>query len=860
MRTQRPLILAVPAAVLLLAGATAAHARGALRLGPGNTDSYVAIGDAAKLDLSTFTIETWFMRQGAGVTTSTGSGGIATFLPLVTKGAGAGAGTTDDANWLLGIDTASDVLAADFQEGAAGTSPGANHPVAGSTPIVNNVWYHAAATYDGTTWRLYLNGVPEAELVVGQPPRADGVVPAALGTALAADATPHGFFDGTLDEVRVWNVARTSTQIRTTLNADGPLAPTLVARWGLDDGSGTTTTDAVVPEQDGTITNASFAWVASAPFDIVPCDDGTSVCSDGLFCNGADTCDTTLLRCTIHAGDPCAGGAECADACNETADHCFDPAGTACTDDGNVCTDDACNGAGSCVATANTASCDDGAFCNGTDTCSGGTCVHAGDPCAGGGECADTCNETADHCFEPGGTACTDDGNVCTDDACNGAGSCVATANTASCDDGAFCNGTDTCSGGACIHAGDPCAGGAECSDACNEAADDCFVPGGGACSDDGNTCTADVCDGAGVCTHAPGNAGTTCRSAAGACDLAELCTGSSASCPADEIAAAGTTCRPVAGTCDVAEACTGASVLCPADVFVAGGTVCRASAGQCDVAESCTGTAAACPANGLVADGTPCDDGEICSADDACAAGACVATLDPTVCLDHFTCYAATHTAGAPRFLSVYALPLTDTFGSTTADVRKLRMLCAPASVNGNDPGAVGSPEHLEEYVTRVTPRFEKTTNRRIVNQFGTLLVDVVKPTGLALPTATSLVAIPQPIAAPATDEFQCYRIRPARGGARFTPVVDVVLEDEFGSFTVDVRKPKRLCAPADRFGNDPGARSHRGFLTCYQFKQTSVPKFAKVTPLFASNPFGSETLDVKSRSELCVPSLLDP
>ena len=784
MRTQRPLILAVPAAVLLLAGATAAHAQGALQLGPGNTDSYVAIGDTAKLDLSTFTIETWFRRLGAGVTTSTGSGGIAAFLPLVTKGAGAGAGTTDDANWLLGIDTASDVLAADFQEGAAGTSPGANHPVAGSTPIVNNVWYHAAATYDGTTWRLYLNGVLEAELVVGQPPRADSVVPAALGTALAADATPYGFFDGTLDEVRVWNVARTSTQIRATLNTEGPLAPTLAARWGLDDGSGTTTVDAVVPEQDGTITNASFAWVASAPFDIAPCDDGTSVCSDGLFCNGADTCDTTLLRCTIHAGDPCAGGAECADTCNETADNCFEPGGTACTDDGNVCTDDACNGAGSCVATANTASCDDGAFCNGTDTCSGGSCVHAGDPCAGGAECADTCNETADHCFEPGGTACTDEGNVC----------------------------------------------------------------------------TADVCDGAGVCTHPPGNAGTTCRSAAGACDLAELCNGSSASCPSDGIAAAGTSCRPVAGACDVAEACTGASVLCPADVLAAAGTVCRPSAGQCDVAESCTGTAAACPANGFLADGTPCDDGEICSADDACAAGACVATLDPTVCLDHFTCYAATHTPGTPRFLAVYALPLTDTFGSTTADVRKTRMMCAPASVDGNDPGAVGSPEHIEEYVTRVTPRFEKSTNRRIVNQFGTLVVDVVKPTGLALPTATSLVAIPPPIAAPATDEFQCYRIRPARGAARFTPVVGVALEDAFGSFTVDIRKPKRLCAPADRFGNDPGAPSHRAFLTCYQFKQTSTPKFAKITPLFASNPLGGETLDVKSRSELCVPSLLDP
>ena len=785
MRIPPPAILRlVVPAVLLLAGVGGAHAQGALRLGPGNTDTYVAIGNVPKLGLSTFTIETWFIRQGAGVPTSTGTGGIASFLPLVTRGAGAGAGTTDDANWLLGIDTASDVLAADFQEGAGGAAPGANHPVTGTTPIVNDVWYHAAATYDGTTWRLYLNGVLEAELVVGQPARADGVLPAALGTALAADATPHGYFDGTLDEVRVWDVARTSSQIRATLNAEVPSVPTLVARWALDDGAGTTAIDAVAPEQDGSITNASFAWVASAPFDVVPCDDGTSACDDGLFCNGTDSCDAALLRCTIHAGDPCAGGTECSDTCNEAANDCLVPAGTACTDDGNVCTDDACDGAGSCVATANTASCDDGAFCNGTDTCSGGACVHAGDPCAGGAECADTCNESADDCLVPTGTACPDDGNVC----------------------------------------------------------------------------TSDVCDGAGACTHPAGNAGTTCRAAAGACDLAESCDGSSASCPADEIATAGTTCRPVAGGCDVAESCTGASVICPADEFVDAGTECRASAGQCDVPEACTGAAAACPANGFVPDGTACDDGEICSADDACDAGACVATLDPAVCLDHFTCYAATQTPGTPRFRAIYALPLTDAFGSTTADVRKSRMLCAPASVNGEDPAAVASPEHLEEYLTKVSPRFEKTEGRRIVNRFGTLVVDVVKSTGVAVPTAKSLVAIPPPLAAPATDEFQCYRVRPAKGSPRFAPVTGLALEDGLGSFTVDLRKLKRLCAPVDRFGNDPDAPTHRAYLACYQVKQTSAPKFAKVTPIYASNPFGGETLDLKSRAELCVPSLLDP
>ncbi len=170
-------------------------------------------------------------------------------------------------------------------------------------------------------------------------------------------------------------------------------------------------------------------------------------------------------------------------------------------DDVNLCTDDACVG-GFCEYTNNTDSCDDGLFCNGADTCSGGNCsVHAGDPCVGGSECADSCNESADNCYDPAGTVCTDDGNVCTDNECDGGGSCVAYDNTDSCDDGLFCNGADTCSGGTCsVHAGDPCVGGSECADNCNEAADNCFDPAGTPCTDDGNVCTDDECDGAGTC------------------------------------------------------------------------------------------------------------------------------------------------------------------------------------------------------------------------------------------------------------------------------------------------------------------------------------------------------------------------
>src|SRR5439155_1094447 len=113
------------------------------------------------------------------------------------------------------------------------------------------------------------------------------------------------------------------------------------------------------------------------------------------------------------------------------------------------------------------------------------------------------------------------------------------------------------------------------------------------ACTADTNPCTLDVCDGSSnACTHPAGNQGTVCRAGVGPCDAAETCTGTSITCPADAVQPAGFVCRAAAaGGCDVAETCDGSSVSCPTDAFLPSSTVCRASAGVCDAAENCTGT-----------------------------------------------------------------------------------------------------------------------------------------------------------------------------------------------------------------------------------------------------------------------------
>lgn len=216
--------------------------------------SFVTMGAAtATLGAGSFTIECRFLKTGAGVSTTTGGDGI-TAIPLVTKGRNEGEGSTTDCNYFLGID-ANGKLVADFEQLNAtnnGTAyaAGQNFPVTGSTTLQNGVWYHVAATYDTTTavWKLYVNGVAETlstplPTFVGVVPRSDSTQHFGIGSALSSLGAAAGFFQGCIDEVRVWNYARSSAEIIANIETKITAGVTgLLGRYGLDAGSGTTAT------------------------------------------------------------------------------------------------------------------------------------------------------------------------------------------------------------------------------------------------------------------------------------------------------------------------------------------------------------------------------------------------------------------------------------------------------------------------------------------------------------------------------------------------------------------------------------------------------------------------------------------
>ena len=241
------------------------------------TNDLVTFGAAPSLGLTTFTLELWFKREGAGVGVTTGTGGITSAIPLVTKGRGEGDTTANlNMNYFFGIDASTGRLAADFED----TTGGDNHPVAGTTIVTSNVWHHAAATYNGSTWNLYLDGALEGTLAVASSiPESSSIQHAGIATAMTSAGVPGaaGFFNGVIDEVRIWNVARSQAQIQADKNAELTSGTGLIGRWGMNEGTDTTVGNSIAGGVNGTATNGPL-WVAG--FDPAPVNNAPVAVAD----------------------------------------------------------------------------------------------------------------------------------------------------------------------------------------------------------------------------------------------------------------------------------------------------------------------------------------------------------------------------------------------------------------------------------------------------------------------------------------------------------------------------------------------------------------------------------------------------
>lgn len=127
-----------------------------------------------------------------------------------------------------------------------------------SIPI--HQYTHVAATYEASTETasLYINGVFDTSKSVGNSV-SNSTGNLYYGFDLVGSDPP---LKGIIDEARIWNIARTESEIQSTMNQ--PLNGNetgLIGYWKFDEGTGTITYDATSSHNDGTISGAT--WVIS---------------------------------------------------------------------------------------------------------------------------------------------------------------------------------------------------------------------------------------------------------------------------------------------------------------------------------------------------------------------------------------------------------------------------------------------------------------------------------------------------------------------------------------------------------------------------------------------------------------------
>ncbi len=335
------------------------------------------------------------------------------------------------------------------------------------------------------------------------------------------------------------------------------------------------------------------------------CDPADGRCketpvNEGSLCDDEDPCTVNdVCRSGICAGDsaPC--------------------------DDANECTTDSCDAVSGCLHVNNTSACDDGNECTAADACRDGMCIGTrmvecgclldadcaaledANPCNGTLSCVDfACvvdPATVVRCSDPFGKPCQRS-------ACNPAtGRCaiVKLADDRPCVDDNSCTYDEYCLDGECTGTEIPC--------------------------NDNNLCTDDYCDQYGGCFHSYNTAG--CEDG-DPCSVEDHCQNGKCVAGADRACDDGKPC-----TLDMCSSTTGCYAIpitepgigCDTgDPCIIGATcqngLCVGERRNCEDGDPCTdnycdSTDGLCKKRN---NSSPCEDGNVCTVNDYCAAGAC--------------------------------------------------------------------------------------------------------------------------------------------------------------------------------------------------------------------------------------------
>ena len=195
-------------------------------------DDYVAIADDPILRMTNaLTMEAWFRPESLSATD---------YLLVINK----------EGEYEVGISPTGEIA-----WGLANTDPGWTWHDTGYAVNLNE-WHHVAVAYDNGTVNTYVNG---------------NLVDTYFGSGSIGDQhpalnelriggrqnNPSGkFFDGQIEEVRIWNSARTQAEVQANLDARLTGAEIgLAGSWTFFDGSGTVASDQTAAGNDGILTD-----------------------------------------------------------------------------------------------------------------------------------------------------------------------------------------------------------------------------------------------------------------------------------------------------------------------------------------------------------------------------------------------------------------------------------------------------------------------------------------------------------------------------------------------------------------------------------------------------------------------------
>ncbi len=229
------------------------------------SSQYVTVPHSASINLgTTFTIEAWVRYSGVNST-------------IVDKG---------NYNFLWQLSANGNANKMGFFTLSTGTW------VYSTGNVPENTWTHVAITLNAGTLTFYINGVPSgtASVTISQDNQ-----PLNIGRQQPTFCACN-HFNGTMDELRIWNVERSAGEILYWMNQSVPPGSIgFAAYYKFDEGTGTTTADATGNGNNGTlVNNPTWQVPTTSPVNAVLWSNGATTPS--IVATTAGTYSATLTN------------------------------------------------------------------------------------------------------------------------------------------------------------------------------------------------------------------------------------------------------------------------------------------------------------------------------------------------------------------------------------------------------------------------------------------------------------------------------------------------------------------------------------------------------------------------------------